>query len=231
MAAPLVSPALALKGWLLVADFFSLATPAPLPRGPLWERLLLEDPLGLVAGLVLGAVVAFVVLNRRGRARSGAAAAGGLLVLAAGAWLAAHLVETPREAMTRQTVALVGAAAKVNAAALDRLLADDARLYSRFGFPAPRVPTAGLAKAEIIRQVRASLGEDWPIREHSIREVQASLDSPTSGRSQVLVQATGDRFNFPFPSWWLIHWRKDAAGGWRAVSIEPLEIPGIVEGR
>jgi hypothetical protein len=202
-----------------------------LARGPIVERLLFEQPWPLIAGLLFLAVVAFVVLNRRGLVRAGLIVLALGVALGAGVLLLARAVQTPREAMTEATIALVHAAAATDSAALERLLAPDARLFSRFAQPGAAAPEGGLDRPAIIAAARRVLREQWPLKEHSVDEVQAETAGPGSGRTQVRVRVVVEQWQIPYSSWWRVDWQKGPDGAWRAVLIEPLELPGASEGR
>jgi len=213
----------------LLAQIPTLQAPEPLPRAPLLERLLFEQPWGLIVGLLVVAVAAFVALNRRGLWRPGLMVLAGSVLVGAGAWVLATSVQTPREAMVAATLALVDATAAVDTRALSAQLAPDARLFSRFTQPSPAVPEAGLGKDEIIALVQRTLGDQWVLKEHSVEEVQAALDGPRRGRTQVRVRALARQWGVPYGSWWLINWRQEPDGAWRAVTIQPVAFPGLGE--
>jgi hypothetical protein len=199
--------------------------PPALPSAPFVERMLFEEPVGLVSGLVLLAVVLWVVFNRRGKARQGAALATGAMVLVGGVWLLAHSVKTEREQMAEATVALVDATARVDTAAMARILASDAHLNTGYSIPDVSAVRDGLDREGIIAAAERAL-ERHPIKDHSVKEVQAESLGPGSGRTQVRVLATLEAFGFPHTSWWRIRWRREGEV-WRAVAIEPLDIPGL----
>ncbi|MEX2218484.1 MAG: hypothetical protein WD749_06945 [Phycisphaerales bacterium] len=200
--------------------------PAPLARPPVLERLFLEQPLPLMAGLMVAGIVALVVLNRQGRPAAGTIVVGAAAMVAGAVWLLARVVETPREAMTAAVVALVDATARLDEPGMDRHMAPALRFYSSYGSPGPAVPEAGIDKSALIVLARDKLRE-YPIREHAVQEVQAVLDGPGVGRTQVRVRVVAEvgPLTFPHTSWWIVRWRREQDGVWRAHSIEPVDIP------
>jgi hypothetical protein len=213
---------------VLLAQLPQVNPPPPLPPGPFLERVLFEQPFGLVTGLALAAVVAFVILNRRGQARAGLISGATLALLAAGAYLLSAIVETPREQIARAARSLVDATAAADTRAIAPMLAPDARLVSRFRIPGEPIGEAGLDKEGIIAAVEHALGRSHPLKDHSVKEVQSQIDGPASGRTQVKVWVQLE-MGVPNTSWWLIRWRRDGEQ-WRATSIEPLEIPFLGAG-
>jgi hypothetical protein len=197
--------------------------PPPLPAGPFFERLLFEQPFGLATGFALAAVVAFVALNRNGKARTAVLAAGACAALALGSHLLSTMVVTPREQIAAATRALVDATAKADIGALDPMLAPDVRFSSRLSLPGMSIPPSGFDKPTLLTAVSRLFGQAYPLKDHSVKEVQSSIDGPNSGRTQVKVWVQIE--GIPNTSWWLVRWRMDADGQWRATTIEPLDIP------
>lgn len=199
-------------------DFDAGASVAPLPSAPFLERFVLENPWPAVILLGLLAIAVFVVLNTRAKVRQGLIAAGVMMALAGGCYLASVLVTTPREQMKRATRELVGATARVDLIELDRLLADDLS-----------VRVTGLArsagKSETMDAVENRLGRQYRVKEHAILETQATLDGPRLGRTQVRVRV-GSEYGV-LPSWWRVDWELGPDEEWRARRIEALWIPGV----
>lgn len=199
--------------------------PPPLPSPPFLERMLFEQPFGLVAGFILLSVVLLYVLRRSGHARQGYQAAFLAVLLAVATWLTADKVHTPREQMASATASLVDATATVDEASLRRLLSETLRFYSRYSSPGPAIPRDGTDRETLIVVIRKYLKDLYSIKEHSAQEIQAVEDGPGMGRTQVRVRVLIE--GIPNVSWWLIHWRRDDQGTWRATTIEPQDIPGM----
>ncbi len=190
----------------------------PLPQAPLLERYLFESPLVPVAVLVIGAVVFFVILNARARLRPAALAGGGLLALAAGVWVLASLVVTPRERLIERAGEVIDATASADTAALGPMLAERAEV--RVG---DRARYTG--RAAILAGVEDYLGGGI-LESHRIADAQAVIDTPLTARAQLRVRHTGS--GVPTASWWLIQWRRASPGSpWIVESIEPLWLAGI----
>jgi hypothetical protein len=216
---------------VILAQFsqFLPAPPSPLPSPPIIERLLFEQPWGpalLIAGCAAG-----VWFFAKGKLRAPIAAA--LLVLAAGLVVMAHLVHTDRERMTQATNDLVDAVASADVAAIDRLLAPDARAYSRYHIPGYSGGQTGMDKGEILAQVPVVIRAN-PISEHRVQELQAQSRGPGVGTTQALikivVRAEQLGQEIPVQSWWRLDWRRDSDGLWRATAIEPVSIPAAAAG-
>jgi len=199
-------------------------TPPPLDSPPLLPRLIFEQPLPLVALFIGGAVVAFVVLNRRFKAKQGVLAAGGLLLAAGALWLTASLVQTDREQIMAETSRLIGATTRVDTAALDNLLAPDVRLFAGPRIGDSRIPSAGWDKKAILENTDRYLRAIYKVDEAAVLEMQGTMDGPTSGRTQARIRTTV--VGAPFISWWRVTWRRSGEGRWEVTAIEPLEIPG-----
>lgn len=200
----------------------------PLPGPPLWERLLLEEPVYLAGALGLAAIVAFVILNQRARLRTGAVAAVVLLLAAAGVMVLGTTVRTEREAMAESTASLVDAVARVDTAALDQLLASDVMLVSDFHIPELPIASPGLGKNAILAAVGVTMRR-YPVKEHRILATQAQSTGPGIGRTQVRVRVVVE--GIPHTSWWKVDWRRGTDGRWRAIAIRPLDIPWAGPGR
>lgn len=199
-------------------NLFEGASVPPLPSSPLIERILLDNPWPTVVAMLLVGVVGFLILNQRGRAKHGLVVFGAALVAAAGAFVCAMVVETDREAMKRRSRELIGAVARVEVESLEELLDGDMELnVTQVG--------RGVGKEQTIASVRRYLGSVYPVREHTILELQSTLDGPRLGRTQVRVRVTSDVG--VLPSWWRVDWLRDTDGTWRARRIEALWIPGV----
>src|SRR5262245_3222985 len=106
---------------LMLAQFGRPPAIKPLPSPPFLEHYLLEDPIPLALILLGAAVVTLFVLNRKGKLRRGVAIGAALALAAAGVWALASIVSTNRERAADATDRLVGAAARVDIPAIDRL--------------------------------------------------------------------------------------------------------------
>ncbi len=204
----------------------SLGDPAsvrPLPARPFLSHLFLENPMPLVGVCVAGAIVAFFVLNARGRAALAVIVGLVLATLAGGFYSIAAAVRTDHEALDEQSARLVDAAATLDFAALRDVLSPEARIESTIA--QSEIPLAKGREA-IVDAVRSTLGGTYSVKEHATLEVQATLDGPQVGRTQVRVRVTpsGGMYEVPMFSWWRIDWRRGGDGEWHAVVIEPLAI-------
>lgn len=207
-------------GALLAQSGFGLIDPpAPraLPSPPPIEHYLLENPWPLVVVLAVAGVTAFLRLRAAGKPRPGTLWGLTLFLAAGGVWTLASWVQTGREAITRSTAALIGAAARADIPSLDALLSDQLSLFRPGGGP-------GLGKTETIGRVQRDLGGPYRVREWAVLETQAMTDSASSGVAQVRVRVTLEAAGIPNISWWRIDWRKGADGAWRAVTIEPVSV-------
>jgi hypothetical protein len=189
-----------------------------------FSRLVLESPIPTALVLIAAAIIGFLLLNQRGRARAGSLLAAALGLAAALALIAGSTIVTERERLTQASAALVDAVARPDIAAVDRLLADDVRMFSRLSVGEVSTPPAGLEKQAILDLVRRLIGGPWAVKEHSILESQAALDAENLGRTQIRVRVVTESFGVPNASWWRLDWRRGADGGWRVIQIEPLDM-------
>ncbi len=192
-----------------------IPVPPRLPPGPVWERLLFENPLPLVLVLVAAGVIAFYIFRRRGRVAMGAGAAGALILLAAGAWVMARQVVTEREGVKVAAAELVDAASKADTGRLDAMLDDGVMAYT---VDAP----GGMPKSRILAEVRRRLGEEYPIKEYVIQESQAAVDGPGVARAQLKGYVVESERGMSRSTWWALDLRRDGAGRWRTTAIRPL---------
>ncbi len=192
--------------------------PTALPSAPVWERFLLEQPWPLIALFAFAGVVGWTMLARLTPARRFALTALGPL-LALAVWTLAFFVHTDREQMRDASLALIGAAARVDTSTVGTILSDDFAFYPPGGGP-------GIGKDRTLALVRSELGGAWKISEWTALEVQASVDPRTStdaerGQTQVHVRATAEGF-LTF-SWWKFDWERTPAGQWKLVSAESAD--------
>lgn len=193
------------------------AQPPPLPDPPALEVWLFEQPV-VSAGLALGAgALAWFVLRAKGKPRQGTLAGGGLVALAVVLAVVGFVVETARERLAALSGDLLAAARAGDAARLDGLLADD--LVLDLG---GRGGDSG-DKALVLEAV-GKLKEQAVIDAVRVRS-PVSLDGPNAARSQVWVRTGGAGFG-PSLSWWMVSWRREAGGEWRAHLIELLLLNG-----
>ena len=201
-----------------------LADPPPLPPAPIFARLILESPIPTALVLIVAAIVGFLILNQRGRFRAGSLLAAALGLAAAIVLVLGSTVVTERERLTHTSEQLVDAVATANIAAVDRLLSDDVRMFSRLGVGEVSTPPEGLGKQAILDLISRLIGGAWAIKEHSVLESQATLDAPTLGRTQIRVRVVTENYGVPNASWWRLDWRKAPDGAWRIIQIEPLDM-------
>lgn len=221
---------------ILAQSTSQTSAPAPLPKGPLLERLLFDQPWGTVALLAVLGLVAFLALRQQGKARQGTAVAAVAGALALGVAIASTLVTTARERVRELTRELVHATASVDSPTLVRMLAPDARVSDpRHVLPFPFPSVVGRdALLEHIAQRLGARGE-WKLKDWSIARVEATLDGPQIARTHARIRVTPEvsaalGFSMSTTSWWRIDWRRSTpnASDWQAFAIEPLvwERPG-----
>ena len=206
------SPALAQLNFLNIPD------PTPLPTGPLWQRLLLENPLPLVALLATAGVVLIFLFNQRGDMRRGLKLGLPALLAAIGLWVVASAVNTDRERLKKSAIGLVRAVASGDAAGADRALADDAILRTF-------IDASGLQKDRILERVERDFrkGGSLEVKEHAILEIQAATQGQSDGFVQFKLRATPQATGGPTFSWWRIDLTRDSSGEWRTTGIDLLE--------
>lgn len=201
------------------AQFTQQPPPAPLESPPLAERFLLESPVvAMIAALAI-CFIAMWILSRAGRRRLGLAVAGLGVALAAGAYLASEMVETPREELKARTRALIAAAAEADRTALTDLLADSVQVTITAG----GIRLGDLDKPGVISRVEDYMQGAYAIEEWSLPTLQAVADGPEVGRTQLRIVVTPQATRFPTGSWWLIHWER-IGDRWQAAEIELLSV-------
>jgi hypothetical protein len=222
-----------------LAQITNPAAPPPLPPAPLWERLILENPWPTAGVLAILAIATMGIMSRTkadgDRRFAGlplrtiialALAILGGIVLAVGT-----AITTDREALRAGTARLVDVTARSDTAALERMLSEDVRLRLPAGLPGGGRNGASVPRETILTMVEQYLGPQgrYPLREHRIAEIQATLDGPRVARAQVRIRVVPEATALPYTSWWRIDWRKDGEGEaavWRVIGIEPLVLPG-----
>lgn len=214
-----------MPGFLTVTLARSDAPPA-LPRPPLVEHLLLEQPWAAALALGLGGLLAAWILNQRARARAGLALGAAMLLAGATIAVIGALVTTTREALIARTRELIALTARADTRALDGLLAGDVtfRLFTT---------DRRYIREELLGLVRRYPGELYPVESYREEQAAASLDGPNAARTQVRVvtrSAAATLYDLPVGSWWRIAWRREPDGAWRVTQIECLRIDGVPEG-
>jgi hypothetical protein len=207
--------------------------PADLPRlpeAPWFERAVLTEPLPtalLVAGLavagavVVGGVVRAAPAPSRALRRLPLAVALIGLILALGVFAAGRLVTTPAEALAQQARQLVTLAAEGQADPIAPMLAANVAVEVKRS-------TYARTPAELLSLVRGLPTGPSRLREFSILDARAVIDSPTAARTQVGLQVVPESTDFPVGSWWLLHWQRDGeAAPWRLRLIEAQHIDGL----
>lgn len=192
--------------------------PPPLPAGPRLSWAFLESPYTVMVVVLAGGLIAFGVLNRRGRGGAGLAWLAAALAAAGGLWLVARLVVTPREEVGRATETLVRAAAGVDVAELSGLLHPDAEAG------APTVGTIS-GRGNVLGAVQRVLGEQMPVENAAVLWKRASVEGDRA-ISQAKVRVREQRYGTLTLSWWQIEWER-SGGTWRARTIEALHLPGV----
>jgi len=220
---PVITPDLldALALTLAQGSFFQ-SPPALEEQGAGGAAALFERPALVGASLATLALVAFVLFNRREQAKVGALVAAGLLLLAGAGVAAGVLVETPRERVRALTRSLVEATGRADRAAVAGLL--DAQVDLLMG--GRRVPGDG--RAMLLGALERLEGR-YALQEAVVLETQVSLDADRRARTQTHIRAVPDGGG-PSLSWWLLNWRQNAEGEWKATRIDGLLINGRAPG-
>ena len=198
---------------------------AMLPRPPLLQVYLLEQPWYMAIGLAAAGIAAFFVLNRAGKLREGLLLATGGITLGAAVLLVGLMVTTERERLMRQTSLLVDAAAGVDTAALDPMLDDPVTVWLGSN------PTK-MSREELLNKVRDALGGQYRVRDQRTGGLQVVLDGERQARTQVRVwvRAEAMGYDVPIGSWWRIDWRRsDTTPGapWRVYGLTLMQVDGM----
>ncbi|MEM9662585.1 MAG: hypothetical protein AAF937_09770 [Planctomycetota bacterium] len=195
----------------------SAAIPA-LPPAPFYEAWLFENPLPLTLALMGLGIALLMLFFRLGKAKQGGLICAVALVLAAGAFAAGRIVETPRETLAESTGRLVDATAGGDGVIMRELLNEGVTLDGgRYKFiptitgREPLVTRAEALPRDVVRVV--------------VLETRAGLDGPNVARTQVRLWAFGPGDQLYGHSWWGLDWQQ-RDGAWTAVGIEPLWIQG-----
>jgi hypothetical protein len=192
--------------------------PPPLQETGAFRKWVLEQPVPLGVVLVLAAIVAWFILRGQGKAREGTRVGGILVLLAIAVVATGSLVETEQEKLKARARELVAAVASANTTRVGPMLTDDV-IAQPFGLP----------RDVILSKMESTLGGSLRIKEHKISTLRAALEGKSMARTQLRVHvvADGALYAGPVGSWWMIHWRKDAAGVWKADEIEMQQLDGM----
>jgi hypothetical protein len=202
-----------------------LSAVTPLPSPPPLSGLMDGQPWLISAILLVAAFAVYHFTRTDALSHPGRAGAAILVLAAIGLQVLAAAITTDRERIAATTSLLVNSTARADTGAVSLLLADDARLFSPSSVPQVPIPQQGLDKGGILAAIGLAVGHLYPLKDHSIREIQAETTSANTGRTQVMVRVVPEATQFPYTSWWRIGWRKSPAGEWKAISIEPIELP------
>jgi hypothetical protein len=194
----------------------------PVEQAPFWQKLLLEQPLPLVVALgVGGLVILWAGFQRRQRRvmLTGAVAVG----LAAGLWLVALVVATPREQVHERTRLLLeraaptGEPAEVDIDALRQLFTSGAVLLH---------PTRGhgIPVTELL-DAAARFGTLSRIDRHRLSAFSGGLRPDGQVSSVIDVTSFGGQVGVPRPTRWRLTWRLGDDGAWRISRVEWLDHP------
>ena len=182
----------------------SLANP------PLWQLMLLESPGVSIVILLLAAMILAIMFHRR-RQTGWLKASGVCLLLAAGNFALAELVQTERERLMAAAEQLVDIAGEMDVAALERRVAEGAFLAIRDGAPE-------LNRDELLQTYEAGIARH-PIRAQEASILAADLPEPGVGRVDMRVTTTFER-NIPgteqarFTTRWRLVFEQDEADRW-----------------
>lgn len=206
------------------------AAPPALPAPPWLEANLFETPWMLVMVLLLGVMAGYFVLraSRPREALMCAAAGPGLALLVA---VLSFAVTTEREKLARLVDEFVASIARADADAVRSGLLDSAtlRLMGR---------DTNWSTPDLVAQVESKMKGTYAVKNRvaTVSRVSVSVDGENVARTQFRVAAVSDAMGVPVGMWWLMHWRKEAAGGrggeevWRVSGMELLSVDGLSPG-
>jgi len=191
-----------------------------LPSPPLLERWLLESPWIAMVGLVLIGLASGWFAVRAGRGKL--ALAFGLLgpALAAGVYAISASVMTLREELGVKGAALIASAAEGKADVVEPVLATSLSLVV-MGSP------SNSGKAVLLRFVEQEMNGRFKLKEMSSQVMGASIEGENVARTQHRVRVVPEFTGFPNTSWWVLQWRRSAAGEWAVIQIEAQHIDGM----
>lgn len=193
-----------------------------LPEPPTLQHLLLESPIPVAIAAIALVLGAYAVINRLGRPGLARLAAATLALVAGGLVALSLAVKTTRERVIDQTRALVAAVADARIDDLDTSLDDEVRLFVRGS-------GSGWTKPRILGWVDQFLapGHSYAVEKHHVSEIQAEIGpsgQTARARADVSITPAGDALPTRFVC--MLTWRKDAAGEWKLVQIDPLWLQG-----
>lgn len=195
-----------------------------LPEPPALSHALFENPIpAVILSIALG-LAAHAIASRLGRRRLGLLGTGAGVVLGAIVLLVSTLVVTKRERVQAKTRELVEAVAAADRPALDRLLADDARL-SVTGL------TRAWRKDGILAWIGANLapGGLYAVDHHRIGEIQAEIGPSGRVAHTRATVAVTPTHNIPTRFVCRMTWQEVAPGDWTLIEIDPLWLQGYGE--
>jgi hypothetical protein len=193
--------------------------PAPLPKGPIVERLVLESPLLLMALLLGAGLAGYVYFNSRAQLKRALIVAGVSVSLAIAVWITSTLVETTRERLETITREVVDATARADAPRLATWLHPDCELI----YPVGR---GEVSREQLLEMVTEEVGRRVGVKDHEVVRVQAFNDNERFARVQVKVWVMTDAAG-PNSSWWKLEFEAGTEGRWLVRRIEPIAIAGM----
>jgi len=197
--------------WLL-GSVLSGGGVTPLPRGPMVERLLFEEPWAVMGLVVLVGLALVFGFYKQGRVRSAAVVGVVSVLVAGGVYGLSRAVTTEREALVRESVVLVRLVSEGDRDGVERMLHPDAVLVANM--PA----WSEMDRRAILARIHGVL-RGMELRT-AVLNGRATLDGPNVARSQVRVRVQDA--HFADLAWWGLDWRRDAGEGWRVVRIQRL---------
>jgi hypothetical protein len=210
----------------VLAQARSASDVARLADAPAFSHYLFESPwIPAIVCIGLG-LVAFAVLNARGRAGVGALCALIGLVLAGGVVTLAASIKTDRERIVELSEDLFDWAARGDTASMAPLL-DDRVSVRVLGTQIAQDKAALLAAVEALRAGRWRVDAD----KTGAARAHAQLDSALAGRSQVRTTIVSEATKLPTPTIWMLSWQREREDQpWRLVGIESQFIAGLNAG-
>lgn len=182
------------------------------PNPALWTHVL-ENPVPLAIFLLLFASA----LGYCGvRTAQKLCVRAGLLALAAavGVLVIARVIQTPAELLVERTHDLVEAAVVGDTISLADLLANDVQVLVA-DQPVRFDREALIAAAALLPRY---------VQSNAVRETAASVPSWGASTATTSFAQTTTISNQPTPNAWIVEWRRDADGDWRAVRLNWVRI-------
>ncbi|HZW07485.1 MAG TPA: hypothetical protein VFF65_10200 [Phycisphaerales bacterium] len=178
----------------------ALADPDPLPKAPLLERYLLQDPLPTAVFLVIAAVVGWWWLQRLAKPRPAAILAAACVLAAGGVLLLAKLVVTEREALVARCTELVSDVIQTRAGEVGPVLRSDVTANIR-------LLRTEYRRDDILTMVTNDEGRRRGMTDANLKWVTATLDGPNVARTQCRIQV--QFMDTWMPTTWMLHWTRD----------------------